>query len=547
MARFEADQRNITVIVVYIPHQGRKLEPFQSNTYAELEKAIAAVSKRDCLIIAGDFNSRLERSWKDNNFMDAQFVGRWSVHNRDCPGGTLLRDLLHKYDLADVSTMFQPRKQNRSKQTNNGTWINEEHPGNSTQMMATVEEYGRRMKRGGTFAQPAKRPSRHPAPFVLPIQASRLLQHQSVAENLESGTTEKEQQRLQQPVQFPQLPTDAEVNQLVNNHKDKESDSDEDSDDNDAAGEELNDDPVYWREKQQQPIEQWLSTHPQFNVNHHSVNIKVAQLFQNTVHFGKCEPTLNQPVPQFLIQYEDGDYAPMSTGEFLNATVMYHRENRLRLSQQRRKPVDPPVLSAAAARLAGENVGAATWSEDLSEGVATDPVVIPPNFPFPTLSLDSTHTNQSSRDRYQVAWGPDESLSEVMGSTEPLFSHHAYDDDDDDCIHSSNNVTVHQAAKAKVVHTENNPTYRQMQQSPALGAIWQPLFHEWFRTLPSVSTSSCGGGHASQISSSTRSRRYQQRNHNNNNNNNNNGGVSIFDRGRSHQSRGSISSTWVNI
>ena len=107
--------------------QGRKLEPFQSNTYAELEKAIAAVSKRDCLIIAGDFNSRLERSWKDNNFMDAQFVGRWSVHNRDCPGGTLLRDLLHKYDLADVSTMFQPRKQNRSKQTNNGTWINPNH------------------------------------------------------------------------------------------------------------------------------------------------------------------------------------------------------------------------------------------------------------------------------------------------------------------------------------------------------------------------------------------------------------------------------------
>ena len=127
MARFEADQRNITVIVVYIPHQGRNLEPFQSNTYAELEKAIAAVSKRDCLIIAGDFNSRLERSWKDNNFMDAQFVGRWSVHNRDCPGGTLLRDLLHKYDFADVSTMFQPRKQNRSKQTNNGTWINPNH------------------------------------------------------------------------------------------------------------------------------------------------------------------------------------------------------------------------------------------------------------------------------------------------------------------------------------------------------------------------------------------------------------------------------------
>ena len=46
---------------------------------------------------------------------------------------------------------------------------NEEHPGNSTKMMATVEEYGRRMKRGGTWARPTKRPKRHPAPFVLPI------------------------------------------------------------------------------------------------------------------------------------------------------------------------------------------------------------------------------------------------------------------------------------------------------------------------------------------------------------------------------------------
>ena len=172
----------------------------------------------------------------------------------------------------------------------------------------------------------------------------------------------------------------------------------------------------------------------------------------------------------------------MSTGEFLNATVMYHRENRLRLSRQRRKPVDPPVLSAAAARLAGENVGAATWSEDLSEGVATNPVVIPPNFSLPIPPLDSNPTNQPFRHRYQVAWGPDESLSEVMGSTEPLINHHAYDDDTDDCIHSSNNVTVHQSAKAKVVHTADNPTYQQMQKSPTLTAIWQPLFHAWFQT-----------------------------------------------------------------
>ena len=68
-----------------------------------------------------------------------------------------------------------------------------------------------------------------------------------------------------------------------------------------------------------------------------------------------------------------------------------------------------------------------------------------------------------------------------MGSTEPSINYHAFDDDNDDCMHSSNNVTVFVAAKAKVAHTENNPTYRQMQQSPALSAIWRPLFLDWFQ------------------------------------------------------------------
>ena len=335
---------------------------------------------------------------------------------------------------------------------------NEEHPSNSTKMLATLEEYGSRLKRGGTFTRPAKRPSRHPKPFVLPIQAIRILQHQVVSENGEAGATkeEKERQRLQQPLQFPQLPSDAEINRLVNKHVSKESDSDDDSDDNDATGEGSDDEhhPVYWREQQQQSIDQWLATHPEYNVNHHSVNIKVAQLFQNSVHFGKCvaatTPSLNQPVAQFLIQYDDGDYALMSTGEFLNATVMYHRENRLRLNRQRRKPVDPPVFAVAVARLVGENVGAATWSEDLSEGVATEPVVIPSNIVPSTLPLDPTPTNQPSRHRYQVAWGPEESLSEVMGTAEALMRHHVYNDDNDN-NNQNNNVTVHQAAKAKIV------------------------------------------------------------------------------------------------
>ena len=115
MARFKADHANLTVIVAYIPHQGRD----QSPTYIELENIINSVSKHDCLVVIGDFNSRLARSDINNDFLDKELVGRWSIHHKDCPGGKLLRGLLHRQNLCAVSTMFQP-KRNRT----NATWIN---------------------------------------------------------------------------------------------------------------------------------------------------------------------------------------------------------------------------------------------------------------------------------------------------------------------------------------------------------------------------------------------------------------------------------------
>ena len=115
MARFKADHANLTVIVAYIPHQGRD----QSPTYIELENIINSVSKHDCLVVIGDFNSRLARSDIYNDFLDKELVGRWSIHHKDCPGGKLLRGLLHRQNLCAVSTMFQP-KRNRT----NATWIN---------------------------------------------------------------------------------------------------------------------------------------------------------------------------------------------------------------------------------------------------------------------------------------------------------------------------------------------------------------------------------------------------------------------------------------
>jgi exonuclease III len=127
MARFKGRFAYITVIVVYIPHQGRKQAPFQEDTYSELENAINAVNNHDCLIVMGDFNSRLARSDRHNDYRDNKLVGRWSIHHRDCVGGVILRGLLQRQNLCAVSTKFQPRvfqsrKTKRSR--SNATWLN---------------------------------------------------------------------------------------------------------------------------------------------------------------------------------------------------------------------------------------------------------------------------------------------------------------------------------------------------------------------------------------------------------------------------------------
>ena len=119
LAKFRGHNADITVIVVYIPQQGRLTAPFQADTYKELSRVSKSVSDHDCKIIVGDMNGRLGRSDKSNDYNDCRFVGRWSIHNRDCPGGILLRQFLKEEDLCAVSTMFQPPRKHT-----NATWIN---------------------------------------------------------------------------------------------------------------------------------------------------------------------------------------------------------------------------------------------------------------------------------------------------------------------------------------------------------------------------------------------------------------------------------------
>ena len=103
---------NITVVGVYIPQKSRK-NPDQKSTYDKLETLLQAISKqRDCIILMGDFNSRLKRNITG-------FTGRWSIHNRCDEGGERLLELMRKFGLVCSSTYFQPRKRH-----SNATFMN---------------------------------------------------------------------------------------------------------------------------------------------------------------------------------------------------------------------------------------------------------------------------------------------------------------------------------------------------------------------------------------------------------------------------------------
>ena len=117
LARFHGEFSDFTVIVTYIPPQSRLVD--QKKVYDDLHVVASRISKHDCKVIVGDFNSRLARSDKFNNYADCKYVGRWSIHKKDCNGGVLLRKLMKDNDLCAVSTMFQPGS-NRT----NATWVN---------------------------------------------------------------------------------------------------------------------------------------------------------------------------------------------------------------------------------------------------------------------------------------------------------------------------------------------------------------------------------------------------------------------------------------
>ena len=92
--------------------QKLRTNPNQKDTYKQLDSFLSTIGRRDCVVLMGDFNSRLARNTSNR-------VGKWCIHNRMDTGGKQLLKLMDKLTLRCVSSYFQPRRRH-----NNATYQN---------------------------------------------------------------------------------------------------------------------------------------------------------------------------------------------------------------------------------------------------------------------------------------------------------------------------------------------------------------------------------------------------------------------------------------
>ena len=109
--RLKGNITNYFIIGVYIPRRAKE-NPNQNDIYNDLEKVLQTTKRHECVVIMGDFNSRLSRN-------ESGFTGRWCIHKRRDSGGDRLLDIMKQFSLRCVSTYFQPPRRH-----SNATFIN---------------------------------------------------------------------------------------------------------------------------------------------------------------------------------------------------------------------------------------------------------------------------------------------------------------------------------------------------------------------------------------------------------------------------------------
>ena len=98
-ARIKGAVCNLFVICAYVPHS-KHVNPTRDDILRKLDELLRKVKCSDCVILLGDFNSRLPRLHKG-------VTGRWCVHKRvdNYGGGEALLRLLKEHGLVAASTL----------------------------------------------------------------------------------------------------------------------------------------------------------------------------------------------------------------------------------------------------------------------------------------------------------------------------------------------------------------------------------------------------------------------------------------------------------
>ena len=99
-ARLRGAACNLFVIGIYIPHTFLMDHdnPLCATVLAELESVLEKVCPTDCVIVLGDFNSKLPRSYE-------KLTGKWCIHKHTdvYGGGEALLDVMRRHGLVAAS------------------------------------------------------------------------------------------------------------------------------------------------------------------------------------------------------------------------------------------------------------------------------------------------------------------------------------------------------------------------------------------------------------------------------------------------------------
>ena len=102
--RIRAAICNIFVICIYVPHSNH-VNPNRADILTDLDKLLSNIPLSDCVVVLGDFNSRLPRQHN-------RLTGKWCIHTQTDThgGGEAILELMKNHRLVAASTIHQPQR-----------------------------------------------------------------------------------------------------------------------------------------------------------------------------------------------------------------------------------------------------------------------------------------------------------------------------------------------------------------------------------------------------------------------------------------------------